>query len=30
VMTLLREAAASDEALEAFAEDCRAAGAELG
>ena len=29
VMTLVREAADSDDALEAFAEDCRAAGVEL-
>jgi alkanesulfonate monooxygenase SsuD/methylene tetrahydromethanopterin reductase-like flavin-dependent oxidoreductase (luciferase family) len=29
IMTLVRDAADSDEALEAFAEDCRAAGAEL-
>jgi hypothetical protein len=30
VMTLLRASATSDEALEAFAEDARAAGASLG
>jgi len=29
IMTLVRDAADSDEALDAFAEDCRAAGAEL-
>jgi hypothetical protein len=30
VQALIRSSAESDEALESFAEDCRAAGAELG